>query len=253
MSNRTNEINESLSITEELNTLTFGTDAYLLSAFLPTRKNSVCAELGAGSGVISLLGAKKEKFSLCHAIEIQKEIYGLSLKNVKENSLEERVIPLNADIRDISSASLGHEVDIVFSNPPYMRADSGKANERSEKYIARHEVCGSISDFCSAASKILKFGGHFYCVYRPDRLPELICSLRAWGLEPKRVTLVYPDSDSTPCILLVDSVKGGSEGCFTTPPLILYKSTDKNGKREYTADAEYIYENCAFPPKFTKA
>ena len=52
---RINEINDDLKLIEKKDSLTFGTDAYLLSAILPKRQNSICAELGCGSGVVSLL------------------------------------------------------------------------------------------------------------------------------------------------------------------------------------------------------
>ena len=49
-----------------------------------------------------------------------------------------------------------------------MKTDSGFKNSDSKKNIARHEVFGDIGDFCRVGSKLLKFGGSFFAVYRPD-------------------------------------------------------------------------------------
>ena len=73
--------------------------------------------------------------------------------------------------------TVGGEVGLVISNPPYMKCTSGKRNESDEKYIARHEVCGSITDFCACATRLLKHGGKFVCVWRPDRLTDLLSAM----------------------------------------------------------------------------
>ena len=58
---RINIINEDLQLIENKNSLTFGTDAYFLSAYLPRRSKAIGVELGVGSGVISLLALTKKK------------------------------------------------------------------------------------------------------------------------------------------------------------------------------------------------
>ena len=58
----TTNINSSLSLTQQKNMLTYGTDAYLLYAFLRSKSSGTAVELGSGSGVISLLAASKGKY-----------------------------------------------------------------------------------------------------------------------------------------------------------------------------------------------
>ena len=59
---RLDSVNENLRLIQKKNGLTFGTDAYLLSAFIRTSKNKQAVELGSGTGIISLLLASKHKF-----------------------------------------------------------------------------------------------------------------------------------------------------------------------------------------------
>ena len=110
------------------------------------------------------------------------------------------------------------------------------------KYIARHEVCGDIGDFCRAAFKLLRHGGKFYCVWRPDRLTDLICAMRDNRLEPKKMTFVYADSKSEPSMVLVSAIKGGASGMRVSAPLLLYKE----GTREMSDAAQKIYDTCSF-------
>ena len=129
-----------------------------------------------------------------------------------------------------------------------MKTDSGYSNRITKKNIARHEVHGSIADFCLAAKRILKFGGAFYAVYRPDRLPDLIAAMRDSGIEPKRMTFVMADATSIPSMLLVEGKRGGKGGLRMTRPLIIYKDESHT---EYGPDMNYIMEKGNFPEDFT--
>ena len=56
-------VNENITLTQKTLGLTFGTDAYLLYAYLRKNPKGLAADLGAGTGIISLLAAAKGKFS----------------------------------------------------------------------------------------------------------------------------------------------------------------------------------------------
>ena len=52
---RIDEINDSLRLIQKKSGLTFGTDAYLLYAYLKKKPMARAVDLGAGTGIISLL------------------------------------------------------------------------------------------------------------------------------------------------------------------------------------------------------
>ena len=237
---RINNINENLKLIEKVNGLTFGTDAYLLAASLPKRSKLRGVELGLGSGVVSLLAISKEKCRHMYGIEVQNEFAELSHRNAELNGFDEKLTVINKNVTDCTPADTEGEVDFVFSNPPYMKTSSGKANESIEKNIARHEVCGDIDDFCACAKRLLKHGGNFYTVYRPNRLPDLIFALKKNNLEPKKLTFIYPNSTTPPCLLLVCAKLGGKSGASIGEPIFIYK----DGTQEYTDRYKKIYENC---------
>ena len=130
-----------------------------------------------------------------------------------------------------------------------MRMGSGKTSDSAARGIARHEFCGGISEFCSAASRILKFGGFFYVVYRPERACDLISAMRDSGIEPKEMLFIYPDRYSPPSVLLVKGKKGASSGIYTAPPFFIYE--DKEHSTE-TEDYKYVYEHGDFNERFRK-
>ena len=244
---RIDDINENLRIIQKKQGLTFGSDTYLLSAFIKEQKSARAADLGSGTGIASLLCAAREKFAHIYAIEIQESFCDLIKRNTALNRFDGIITAINADVRDAKPSHTDGELDAVFCNPPYMKVNAGKRNEADEKYIARHEVFGGIYDFCSAAARLLKFGGRFYCVYRPDRLSELMDAMQKAKLEPKRMTFVHPDRFTSPSAVLVEAKKGAAPSMKLTAPLIIHeeKATD-GGAREMTDLAKKIYDKCSF-------
>ena len=242
---RVDTVNDSLSLIQKPDGLTFGTDALLLAGYV-TGRFTYGAELGAGSGIISMLLLSRGKISCVKAYEIQPEYADLVRRNAAYNSLTERLLSVEEDIRSIPQSE---DRDIVFTNPPYMKSTSGKNNESDKKGFARHELNGDIGDFCAAANRLLKYGGSFYAVYRPDRLADIIDAMREAKLEPKRMTFVHADTLSESSMVLIEAKKGGKSGMQLTRPLIIYRDKDH---KEYGEDMNYIMQNGSFPPEYKR-
>ena len=205
---RCDSVNDDLRLIQKTDGLTFGTDALLLAAYINSIKKTGI-ELGGGTGIITFLLISRDKLSSATVYEIQEEYASLIERNTALNRFESRIETVCKDIRELSSVE---SADIVYTNPPYMKNDSGKSNLIEKKNIARHEVFGGIDDFCIAAKKLLKYGGSFYAVYRPDRLCDIVCAMREHGIEPKRMTFVQADISSIPSSVLIEGKRGGKSG-----------------------------------------
>lgn len=239
------EINHNLKIIQKKDGLTFGSDAYLLSAYVRRSPKARSADLGSGTGIIPLLLLAKNKVACCHAVEAQSEFASLIGRNAELNAFAGRLTAHPSDVRELTSDMLGGEVDVVVSNPPYMK-NSGKQSVSDRKQLARHELLGGIDDFCAAACRILKHGGLFYSVWRPDRLCDLVSALRGARLEPKRMTFVFARAELSPCLVLCEAKKGAAPGAYVTPPLIMY-SGDK-----YSEVLTKIYETGEFDEPYQR-
>ena len=237
---RLDEVNDRLRLIQKTDGLTFGTDALLLAGYISEKFKLGC-ELGGGCGIISMLLLTREKIERTDCVEIQPEYAELIRRNAELNSLSDRLVSVNADIRELPKEA---KYDIIYTNPPYMRSDSGYANSASKKNIARHEVFGTIADFCNASAKLLKFGGSFVAVYRPDRLTDIIAAMRAARLEPKRITFVHARATSEASMVLIEARLGSGVGAYLTRPLIIYDG------EKYGRDMNYIMENGSFPEDF---
>lgn len=238
-------VNDNLRLIQDTEGLTFGTDALLLAGYINGKFTSGC-EIGGGSGIISLLLLTRSKLGHTVALEVQEHYAELIARNAELNGLTDRLTAVCADVREYRCEG---EFDIVYTNPPYMKVDSGKSCDMTKKQIARHEVCGDIADFCLAARKMLRFGGRFAAVYRPDRLCDLLSAMRESRIEPKRITFVHADVCSEPSMVLVEGRAGGKSGMTVTRPLIIYSDREH---RQYGEDMEYIMENGSFPSHFIR-
>lgn len=237
---RLDEINDRVSLIQKENGLTFGTDAYLLSCFCRPQKGARAADLGCGTGVISLLLAARGKYARIYGVEAQETFASLAKRNVALNGFSDTVSVLFRDVRELSPADLDGEVEVILSNPPYMRSDSGFASPHGEKQIARHEMLGDLFDFTAAAARCLKYGGVLYLVYRPDRLDTLFAALREAKFAPKRMLFVQDAPDKAPSMVLCEARLGGKEGLTLLPTLVLRDSA-QNGA-PLTARAQRIYD-----------
>ena len=239
---RLDEVNFRLQLIQKINGMTFGTDALLLASFVRPYPNGQAIEFGSGSGIISLLCASRGKFNHITAVEIQEEYVDLTKRNIAMNELTNAISVSHADIRDTKAYLPNQTVHAIFSNPPYMTVSSGYKASDGGRQAARHEVNGTIFQFCEAAAKKLRYGGSFYVVWRPDRLTDLIVALREAKLEPKRMTFVAKSVEYAPSIVLVEARLGGKSGLITTPIFYLQNTDGTN-----TNELENLLLDGAFP------
>ena len=211
-----------------------GTDAFLLAAFARPRAGDRVCDLGAGTGLIGLLLLTREPSLELHNVEIQAASLRLAERTAQENSLS--VSQHLGDLRSLQGVLDPGSLDYVVSNPPYFSPDSGHAAPESARRIARQESACTLEDICSASARLLRWGGRFALVHRPERLCDLIAALRHSGLEPKRLRLVHHTVSSAPSLVLVESRRGGRPSLRVEPPLIL---RDEKGLE--TPEVEAIY------------
>lgn len=214
----------------------FGMDAVLLSGFARVKRGETVLDLGTGTGIIPLLLRGKTKGKHFTGLEIQEESASMARRSVAYNHLEEDISICTGDIKEAAKLFGAASFDVVTSNPPYMTGNHGIVNPDLPKAIARHEILCSLEDVVRAAAGVLRPGGRFYMVHRPFRLAEILVMLTRYGLEPKRMQLVYPYVDREPNMVLLEALQGGRPRITVEKPLIVY---EKPGV--YTSEIYDIY------------
>lgn len=254
----------------------FSADAVLLSAFVNTLRLNKIADLGAGSGIIGLLLAKRYPAADIALIELQESLVRLAEKNVVINGFEKRVKVVHADIKDLVSfnqaeekcvmsseepkcgskelksnqqksasgrlkaSKLGHfslhSYDLVISNPPFRKERTGLVSPFDERAVARHEIHLPMAVLLKSALSMLKHHGRFCVVHLPERLAEITENMRRHYLEPKRLRFVHSHAGSEAKMVLIEAVKEGKTGLIVERPLYLY-----DGEGNYTDEVRAIY------------
>ena len=75
----------------------------------------------------------------------------------------------------------------------------------------------TLEDLCAVAARLLDNGGRLALVHRPERLADLMVTLRSHRLEPKRMRLLQHDQVHAPSAVLLEAVKGGRPGLELLP------------------------------------
>ncbi len=213
----------------------FSVDALLLENFISAARLQKGLELGAGSGIISILLAKRLKDTRITAVEIQESFAGRAERNIRLNKLCGRINVLVKDIKELRGIFSANEFNFVFSNPPFRKPDTGRMSKYEERAIARHEIEITLPDLVSAASYLLRHTGKFYLIYHPFRLAELVGLLQQYRLEPKKMRFVHSTAGEEAKMVLIEAVKGSGTWLKISPPLYIY------GKgNEYTPEMRRI-------------
>ena len=215
----------------------FGIDAVLLSNFAKEiRNNSIVLDLGTGTGILSILLSAKTNLEKIYGIDIQEEVVDMAKRSVKLNKLENKIEIINKNIKELEEIFEKNTIDSIVTNPPYKKLETGKTNENEKKFISRHEVTASLEEFIKISFNLLKDKGTFYMVHRPERLSEIIYTLKKHKLEPKKIRFVHSSYEQEPKLVLIKAVKNAKEFLTVEKPLIIYK---ENG--DYTDEILKIY------------
>lgn len=210
-------------IIQDKNRFCFGMDAVLLSGFAHVKPGETVLDLGTGTGIIPILLEAKTRGEHFTGLEIQPDSADMAARSVTLNGLSDRINIVTGDIKDASNIFGASSFDVITTNPPYMIGQHGLKNPDEAKAIARHEVLCTLEDIMRESARILKQGGHFFMVHRPFRLAEIICMMHDFGIEPKRMQLVYPFVDKEPNMVLLEGCRGGKSRMSVERPLIVYK------------------------------
>ncbi len=196
----------------------FGTDAILLSHFADPSPKDVACDLGTGCGIIPLLWCREpHRPKVITAIDIQPDAIDLLNRSLKHNGIAD-FSPLCCDLRQ-TPTELHGSFTLVTMNPPYKRLEDGLISPNRGRAIARHELTCKVEDMAQCAAKLLKPSGRLCVCHRPERLSDLMCALRQFGIEPKRLQLVCQREGTPPMLVLCEGVRGGKSGLTVMPTL----------------------------------
>lgn len=229
---------KNMKIVQDNEMFNFSLDSVLLPNFVTLNKNITnILDIGTGNAPIPLILSTKTNSKII-GVEIQKDVYLQAKESVKINKLENKINIINSDIKEIYENFETESFDVITCNPPFFEVTKdSNLNKNDYKTIARHEVHLNLDDIFKISRKLLKNNGVIGIVHRPERLIEIIETMKKYNIEPKKIRFVYPKINKDANILLVEGRKNGRKGIKILPPLYSH-----NEDGSYTDEVKKYFE-----------
>ena len=226
-----------VKIIQNKDVFSYSIDSVLLSRFPKIPKKGLIVDLCSGNGAVGLFASTTTSAPIT-LVELQERLADMAERSIRLNDLQDQVRMVNDDLKNLLDYVPRSQVDLMLCNPPYFKATETSKKNLSEHYLlARHEITTNLEEICQVARHALKSNGRLAMVHRPDRVLDIIDTMRSYNLAPKRIQFVYPKAGREANMLLIEAIKDGStDGMKILPPLFVHKV---NG--DYTDEIFEIY------------
>ncbi len=178
-------------------------------------------DLGAGCGVISLLLARLNPTVSVAAVENNTGMAALADKNIQHNDLGARVSVYSEDVINLRKSFSVSTFDLVVSNPPFRKAETGKVSPLVGRDSARHETTAGLADFLAAAKYLVKPSGRICFIQHPSRLTEFMALAASIKLSVLRLRMIHSNAESPATMFMAELAKGRRTAPVVEPPLFL--------------------------------
>jgi len=136
-----------------------GTDAVLLGAWTSlNNKTSSILDIGAGTGILSLMLAQRSNTKLIDAIEIDDNAYEQCVNNFEQSQWGDRLFCYHASLDEFVDEIEG-KYDLIICNPPFYSEDY--KTENTPRDLARFQDAMPFEHLLESVSKLLSKTGKF--------------------------------------------------------------------------------------------
>ena len=165
-----------------------GTDGVLLGAWTPLINNPFnILDIGAGTGILSLMLAQRSNAEQIDAIEIDEDAYEQCVENFEASPWGDKLFCFHAGLDEFVDEP-EDEYDLIISNPPFYTDDYKSDN--SSRDLARFEDALPFEELIEAAALLLSDNGIFSVII-PFKEEERFVSLcKELDLFPLKITRV---------------------------------------------------------------
>lgn len=189
------------SVNQDRCAMKIGTDGVLLGAWTPLINNPFnVLDIGAGTGILSLMLAQRSNAEQIDAIEIDEDAYEQCVENFEASPWGDKLFCFHAGLDEFIDEP-EDEYDLIISNPPFYTDDYKTDN--TSRDLARFEDALPFEELIEAAALLLSDNGIFSVII-PFKEEERFVSLcKELDLFPLKITRVKgtPTSEIKRCLL----------------------------------------------------
>jgi len=204
----------------------YNIDSMLLARFACFREGEEICDLGAGVGILAILSLLRGRAKKAWAIEVQEELFEYLSKNQESLGLKSKLKTIRCNWKEVKNHLSASSIDLVISNPPYRKSQSGKTPKEKIKAIAKQEIEGSLPDLLKAARFLLKPKGRMAVIYPCARLEDFMAELQAQKLKIQRLCYVHPFEDRPATHFMAEIVRSVAGEILVESPVIIYEDEE---------------------------
>ena len=147
------------SVNQDRCAMKIGTDAVLLGAWVNLENNPFSIlDIGAGTGILSLMLAQRSYAELIDALEIDDNAYEQCVGNFEQSPWGDRLFCYHASLQQFTE-EIEDKYDLIISNPPFYSEDYKTENESRD--LARFNDAMPFDHLIESASLLLSEEGNF--------------------------------------------------------------------------------------------
>ena len=176
------------TITQDRCAMKVGTDGVILGAWCPIDNNPFSIlDIGAGTGILSLILAQRSNAFQIDAIEIDEDAYEQCVENFESSPWGDKLFCFHAGLDEFVEEP-EDEYDLIISNPPFYTEDYKTENEQRD--LARFSDALPFEDLVKAANLLLTENGIFAVIIPFKEEEKFITLAKDFELYPFKITRV---------------------------------------------------------------
>ena len=176
------------SVNQDRCAMKVGTDGVLLGAWCPIDNNPFSVlDIGAGTGILSLMLAQRSNVTQIDAIEIDEDAYEQCVENFESSPWGDRLFCFHAGLDEFIDEP-EDQYDIIISNPPFYSEDYKTGSE--QRNLARFQEAMPFEDLIESADLLLSENGIFSVIIPFTEEEKFINLCAEVELYPIKVTRV---------------------------------------------------------------
>ena len=165
-----------------------GTDGVLLGAWSPIGHQPFSIlDIGAGTGVISLMLAQRSRAEVIDAIEIDDAAYEQCTENFENSIWNDRLFCYHASLEEFAE-EIDEQYDLIVSNPPFYSEDY--KSEDTQRDLARFNEAMPFDHLIYSTSKLLSAQGVFAVIIPFKEQDHFIEMAKHHRLFPKQIVTI---------------------------------------------------------------
>tara|TARA_B100000809_G_C15110946_1_gene520564 strand:- start:174 stop:887 length:714 start_codon:yes stop_codon:yes gene_type:complete len=176
------------SINQDQCAMKIGTDGVLLGAWssLESRPFSIL-DIGAGTGVLSLMLAQRSDAEVIEALEIDDKAFEQCVDNFEQSDWNDRLFCYHASLEEFEE-EIEDTYDLIICNPPFYSEDYKTKNIARD--LARFQDAMPFEHLLKSVSSLLSEDGRFNIIIPFSEEKKMIDLAKQVALFPKKITHV---------------------------------------------------------------